>query len=45
VGFPVFWVFARWTEKGGGRRQLALGASAALMGLLFVLFANWYYVF
>jgi hypothetical protein len=44
VAFPIFWVFARWSERRG-RRELALACSAALMGLLFVLFANWYYVF
>jgi hypothetical protein len=45
VAFPIFWVFARWTERSRVRREIALGASAALMGLLFVLFVNWYYVF
>jgi hypothetical protein len=44
VAFPILWAFARWTERRG-RREVALAASAALMGLLFVLFANWYYVF
>lgn len=43
VAFPVFWVFGRWTEKRG--REITLTASAALMGLLFLLFANWYSVF
>ncbi|HJP65528.1 MAG TPA: hypothetical protein VKA30_04400, partial [Actinomycetota bacterium] len=44
VAFPVFWAFARITEQRT-RLELALAGSAALMGLLFVLFANWYYVF
>jgi hypothetical protein len=43
--FPVYWAFARWTEHRRVRRELLLAASASLMGLLFVLFANWLYVF
>lgn len=43
--FPVFWALARVTERGRARRELALAASAALLGVLFVLFVNWYYVF
>jgi Mannosyltransferase (PIG-V) len=43
--FPVYWAFARWTDRSRLRREVLIGASAGLMGLLFVLFANWYYVF
>ena len=45
VAFPMYWVFARWTEGGHARREIALAGSGALLGLLFVLFVNWYYVF
>jgi hypothetical protein len=43
--FPLYWAFARWAEPSRTRREVVLGASAALMGVLFLLFANWYYVF
>jgi hypothetical protein len=43
--FPVFWALARLTERSRLRRELAIAASAVLLGLLLVLFVNWLYVF
>ena len=43
--FPLFWGMARLTERSRALRELALVASAAFLGLLLVLFVNWYYVF
>lgn len=42
--FPIYWAFAKWT---GGRRaahELVVAASATLLGLMTLLFVNWYYV-
>jgi len=43
--FPVYWSAARWTEGSRGRHELVLVASAMLLGVLLLLFVNWYYVF
>jgi hypothetical protein len=43
--FPVLWVAGRWTAGREGRHEVVLLASAALLGVLLVLFVNWYYVF
>jgi len=43
--FPVFWALARLTERSRVRRELAVAVSAALLGLLLLLYVNWYYVF
>ncbi len=43
--FPVFWAFARWTEGSRGRQDAVLVCSSALLGIMLVLFVNWYYVF
>jgi hypothetical protein len=43
--FPVYWSAARWTEGSRGRHELILVASAMLLGVLLLLFVNWYYVF
>jgi Mannosyltransferase (PIG-V) len=43
--FPVFWAFARWTEGSRARQDMVLIASSALLGILLLLFVNWYYVF
>jgi mannosyltransferase PIG-V len=45
VLFPVYWAMARLTEGSRLRRELAVAASAAMLGLLLLLFVNWYYVF
>jgi hypothetical protein len=43
--FPVFWAFARWTEKSRARQDVVLLTSSALLSVLVLLFVNWYYVF
>ena len=43
--FPVFWAFGRWTGPSRARLELVVGASAALLGVMTLLFVNWYYVF
>jgi hypothetical protein len=43
--FPVFWAFARWTEGSRAKQDMVLLASSALLGILLLLFVNWYYVF
>lgn len=43
--FPILWAAAVWTADRPGIRAATLGWSAALMGLLTVLFVNWYFVF
>jgi hypothetical protein len=43
--FPVFWAMARWTERSRLRHEVVLVASASLLGVLLVLFVNWYYIF
>lgn len=42
--FPVYWAFARW-NRTQLRHQLFVACSAAGLGLLTLLFVNWYYVF
>lgn len=42
--FPVYWAFARWTEGHPIRHELLVGISALLLGLMTLLFVNWYYV-
>jgi hypothetical protein len=42
--FPVYWAFARWTTDRPVRHELLLGISAALLGLMTLLFVNWYYI-
>lgn len=43
--FPVYWAFARWTEGRRTAHELLVACSAALLGVLTLLFVNWYYVF
>ena len=43
--FPIYWAGARWTSTGRGRHEIVLATSAALLGVMTVLFAAWYYVF
>ncbi len=45
VLFPVPWALALWTGRSRGRREAAVALSSGMLVLLFVLFANWLYVF
>lgn len=42
--FPVYWAMARWTQGRPARHEVLVAGSAALLGLMTVLFVNWYYV-
>jgi hypothetical protein len=42
--FPVYWAFARWTQGRPIRHELLVAVSASLLGLMTLLFVNWYYV-
>jgi hypothetical protein len=43
--FPILWAVAVWSEKRKGVQETYLAVSGALLGVLLVLFVNWYYVF
>lgn len=43
--FPLLWAVAVWAERRKGVHEGYLAASGALLGVLLVLFVNWYYVF
>lgn len=45
VVFPILWAPAVWTGRRPGVGLAVAGASGALLGLMTVLFVNWYYVF
>jgi hypothetical protein len=42
--FPIYWAFAKWTEGRRAAHEVVVAASAALLGLMTLLFVNWYYV-
>ncbi len=42
--FPLYWAMARLTKGQRVRQELVVAASAALLGLMTLLFVNWYYV-
>ena len=42
--FPIYWAFARWTDGRRAAHELVIAASAAFLGLMTLLFVNWYYV-
>ncbi len=42
--FPVFWAFAKWGERRGVHDTI-VATSAIGLGMMTVLFVNWYYVF
>jgi mannosyltransferase PIG-V len=42
--FPIYWAFARWTDGRRAAHELVVAASAAFLGLMTLLFVNWYYV-
>ncbi len=43
--FPIYWGMALWTERGHGRHEVVVAGSALFLGLLTLLFVNWYYIF
>jgi hypothetical protein len=43
--FPLLWAVAVWAERRRGVHEAYLAVSGALLGILLVLFVNWYYVF
>ncbi|HZP89618.1 MAG TPA: hypothetical protein VFC04_01330 [Actinomycetota bacterium] len=43
--FPAFWVLAEASERGRLPRTVVVGVGAAGLGLLTLLFVNWYYIF
>ena len=45
VMFPAFWAMADATERGWLPKTAVVGISAAALGMLALLFANWYYIF
>jgi Mannosyltransferase (PIG-V) len=45
VVFPILWAGAVWGLPRRGVHEALVACSAALLGLLSVLFVNWYYVF
>jgi hypothetical protein len=45
VLFPIFWGLALLAERKRDPHHLIVAASAAGLGLLTVLFVNWYYIF
>ena len=45
VVFPILWAPAAWSARRPGVGAGIVAVSAALLGLMTVLFVNWYYVF
>jgi hypothetical protein len=45
VMFPLFWAMADASERGLVPKAAVVGVSAAGLGMLALLFANWYYIF
>jgi Mannosyltransferase (PIG-V) len=45
VLFPLFWAAAEWTRNHPLRHELYVAGSALLLGVMLLLFVNWYYVF
>ena len=43
--FPLLWAVAVWAERRKGVHEAFLAVSGALLGLMLLLFVNWYYVF
>ncbi len=42
--FPVYWGLAKLTEGHPARHEVVVIVSAALLGLMTILFVNWYYI-
>jgi hypothetical protein len=45
VVFPLLWPWAVWAGRRRWIHETVVAVSAAFLGLLTVLFVNWYYVF
>jgi hypothetical protein len=43
--FPLFWATAVWAGRRAGVHETVVAVSAAGLGLMTVLFVNWYFVF
>jgi hypothetical protein len=43
--FPIIWAVAIWSTRRKGVHEGYLALSGALLGVLLVLFVNWYYIF
>jgi Mannosyltransferase (PIG-V) len=43
--FPIFWAFARCTTRSRGLQDALVVTSSVLLGVLLLLFVNWYYIF
>ncbi|MGH2740141.1 MAG: mannosyltransferase family protein [Actinomycetota bacterium] len=43
--FPIFWAAAIWAGRRRGVHEALVAASAAGLGILTILFVNWYYIF
>lgn len=43
--FPLLWALAVWAERRRGVHEGFLAVSGALLGVMLVLFVNWYYIF
>ena len=43
--FPVYWVLARWSVRRPALHTGIVAGSAALLGVMTLLFVTWYYVF
>lgn len=43
--FPLYWAAAEWTRGHPLRHELYVAGSSLLLGVLLLLFVNWYYVF
>lgn len=43
--FPLLWAVAVWAERRRGVHEVYVAASAAVLGVMLLLFVNWYYVF
>ena len=43
--FPILWAGAVWAGRRRGVHEALMAASAGILGLLTVLFVNWYFVF
>ena len=42
--FPIYWAFAAWTSGRRAAHEVVVVTAAALLGLMTLLFVNWYYV-